>query len=302
MTARLTQRNMRCPGVLDQDLVQMVLVGERADRGGMPQEQFRALAYRPSVPDVVDDRPADVLEQRQLYLPACLGLHHRDPVAGPVEVGEPQPLDVDAAQPKPGDQQDDRVIAFAARVAPVDRMKNLPHVGRVPYRRDPGLPRRFRRRHRLQHGGLDQPVAVGEPQERPHGAQLLLHRLGLVASQRGHERVDHPRVQASQSAPRADEREEVAGHRDIGSHRRYGAASRLQQPRYQTIVEGLYPSRTSSASNPDTSSETATMTIDPPITKTRHHAEPRDQSPSEIMRSVRSSPPRPPAATARRYA
>ncbi len=49
MTARLTQRNMRCPGVLDQDLVQMVLVGERADRGGMPQEQFRALAYRPSV-------------------------------------------------------------------------------------------------------------------------------------------------------------------------------------------------------------------------------------------------------------
>jgi hypothetical protein len=35
---------------------------------------------------------------------------------------------------------------------------------------------------------------------------------------------------------------------------------------------------------------------------TRHHAEPRDQSPSGVMRSVRSSPPHLPAATARRYA
>src|SRR6478672_8956566 len=50
-----------------------------------------------------------------------------------------QPFDVDAAQPKPGDHQDDRVVAFPARVAPVDRVQDLGHVRRVPNRRDPGV-------------------------------------------------------------------------------------------------------------------------------------------------------------------
>ena len=47
---------------------------------------------------------------------AGLGLHHRQPVAGPVQIAEPEPFDVDAAQPEPGDQQNDGVISFAARV------------------------------------------------------------------------------------------------------------------------------------------------------------------------------------------
>jgi hypothetical protein len=167
VAAFLTQRHVSGPGVLDQDLVQVILVGERAYRGGVPQEHLRALASWTTVPNVVDDRPADVLEQRQLHPVAGLGLHHRQPVAGPVEIGEPQPFDVDAAQPEPGDQQDDRVISFAARVAPVDRLQDLGHVGRVPYRRDPRLLGRLRRRHRLQHHLLDQPVTGGEPQQRP---------------------------------------------------------------------------------------------------------------------------------------
>jgi hypothetical protein len=86
---------------------------------------------------------------------------------GPVEIGEPEPFDVDAAQPEPGDQQDDRVIAFAARVSAVDRLQDLGHVGRVPYRRNPGLPGRLRRRDRLQRGPVGQPIAGGEPQQRP---------------------------------------------------------------------------------------------------------------------------------------
>jgi hypothetical protein len=134
----------------------VILVGERADRGGVPEEHLRAVACRAAVPEVVDDRPADVLEQRQRHPTAGLGLHHRQPVAGPVEIGEPQPFDVDAAQPEPGDQQDDRVIAFAARVSAVDRVQDLGHVGRVPHRRDPGLPARLRRRHRRQHRAVDE--------------------------------------------------------------------------------------------------------------------------------------------------
>ena len=104
MAAFLTHRDVRGPGVLGQDLMQVILVGERADRGGVPEEHLRAVASWAAVPDVVDDRPADVLEQRQLDPVAGLGLHHRQPITGPVEIGEPEPFEVDAAQPEPGDQ------------------------------------------------------------------------------------------------------------------------------------------------------------------------------------------------------
>ena len=150
----------------------------------------------------------------------------RQPVARPVEVGELQPFDVDAAQPEPGDQQDDRVIPFPARVAPVDRVQDPGHVGRVPHRRDPGLPAGRHRRDRVQHGGVDQAVAGGEPQERPHRAQLLLDGLDLVSRQRGDERLDRPGVAASQPAAGASERDELPGHRPIGPHGRRGAVSR----------------------------------------------------------------------------
>jgi hypothetical protein len=59
--------------------------------------------------------------------------------APPASVRSPQPLDVDGPQPEPGDQHDDRVVALPARVAPVDRFQDPGDVGRVPYRRDPGL-------------------------------------------------------------------------------------------------------------------------------------------------------------------
>jgi hypothetical protein len=46
VAALLAHQDVSRPGVLDQDLVQVVLVGERADRGGMPQEHLRAVAGR----------------------------------------------------------------------------------------------------------------------------------------------------------------------------------------------------------------------------------------------------------------
>ena len=206
----------------------MILVGERAYRGGVPDEHLRAVASRTAGANVVDDRPADVFEQRQLHPVAGLGLHHRQPVAGPVQIAEPEPFDVDAAQPEPGDQQNDGVISFAARVAAVDRLQDLGHVSRVPHRRDPGLPARLRRRDRLQHSPVDQPVAAGEPQERPYGAQFVLYGLGLVAGQGSHERADDPGVQPGQAAPPAGEGEELTCHRRIRPHRRCGAVAGLQ--------------------------------------------------------------------------
>ena len=98
VAALLAHRDMRDPGMLDQDLMQMILLGERADRRSVPHEHLRALACRAAVLDVVDDRPADILEQRQLHPVAGLGLHYRQLVTRPVQIGEPEPFDVDAAQ------------------------------------------------------------------------------------------------------------------------------------------------------------------------------------------------------------
>ena len=46
VAAFLADRDMSRPGVLDQNLMQMVLVGERADRGGVAEEHLRAVADR----------------------------------------------------------------------------------------------------------------------------------------------------------------------------------------------------------------------------------------------------------------
>lgn len=40
-------------------------------------DSLRAVTWRAAVPNVVDDRPADILQQRQLHPAAGLGLHHR---------------------------------------------------------------------------------------------------------------------------------------------------------------------------------------------------------------------------------
>jgi len=64
VAAFLADRDVSHPGVLDHDLMQVVLVGERADRGEVPDEYLRAVADRPTMADVVDHRPSDLFEQR----------------------------------------------------------------------------------------------------------------------------------------------------------------------------------------------------------------------------------------------
>ncbi len=97
VAAFVADRDVSHPGVLDQDLMQMVLVGERADRGEVAQEHLRAVTNRSAMANVVDHCPADLFQQRQLHPVPGLGLYHEQPVARPVEVGELQPFDVDAA-------------------------------------------------------------------------------------------------------------------------------------------------------------------------------------------------------------
>ncbi len=92
MTAFPAHQDMSGPGVFDQDLMQMILAGERACRGGAPEEYPRAVTSWAAAPDAADDRPAGILEQRQLHPVAGLGLHHRQAIAGPAEITEPEPF------------------------------------------------------------------------------------------------------------------------------------------------------------------------------------------------------------------
>jgi hypothetical protein len=121
------------------------------------------------------------------------------------------PPDVHAAQPEPGDQQNDRVVPLPARVVPVDRLRDPGYLAGIPYRRDPGLPGRACRRDRPQAAGIDQAFGGREPQERPHRAQFLLDRLDLVSGQRRDERPDRGRVTGGQPAAGASERDELPG-------------------------------------------------------------------------------------------
>jgi len=92
-------------------------------------------------------------------------LREQQLVARPVEIGELQPLDVDPAQPEPGDQQDDRVIPFPARIVTVDRGQDRGDLTGIPDRRDPCLSRRAGRRYRVQTRLVDQ--ADGSSEQQP---------------------------------------------------------------------------------------------------------------------------------------
>ena len=53
MAALLADSHVSHRGVLDQDLMQVVLVGEQPDRGQVAQEHLRAVEARPGTADVV---------------------------------------------------------------------------------------------------------------------------------------------------------------------------------------------------------------------------------------------------------
>ena len=59
MTLFLPERHMRHPGVFDQDLIQMILIGKRPYRGCVPHEHLRAFRGGAAGANVLDHRPAD---------------------------------------------------------------------------------------------------------------------------------------------------------------------------------------------------------------------------------------------------
>jgi hypothetical protein len=72
------------------------------------------------MPQMLDDGLADVAGQRQLVAPVGLAVDDDQP-RPPVEIVEPQSRDFDRAQPQPGEQEQDRIVARAGFVLAVTR-------------------------------------------------------------------------------------------------------------------------------------------------------------------------------------
>ena len=119
----------------------------------MLDEHLRAGGFGAAVPDVVDDRPADVVQQRQAQPPARLVLDDRDRPRPPVQVAEFESTQIRDPQAEPGGHQDHRVVAFAGGGLPVDPGQQPPDLLRgprvrlglvthVPVRRQPVQPTR----------------------------------------------------------------------------------------------------------------------------------------------------------------
>ena len=90
----------------------------------------------------------------------------------PVDVLEVQPGDLAAAQPQPGQQQQDHVVAPADRCRAITAIKQQPRLpGRNPARQilPPARDRRHRRRQRCD----DYPLRVQKPQQRAQRTTVI---------------------------------------------------------------------------------------------------------------------------------
>jgi hypothetical protein len=103
---------------------------KRVERVTVLDEHLRAGRLRAAVPDVVDDRPADVVQQRQAQRPARLVLNDRDLLRPPVEVAQFEATQIRDPQAQPGGRQDHRVVAFprgGLAIDPGQRPADLVH-------------------------------------------------------------------------------------------------------------------------------------------------------------------------------
>jgi hypothetical protein len=166
-------------------------------RRALGQEHRPTEPTRPTVAQIVHQRLANIVRQRQHVLPGALPADH-DLRRPPVDIIELQPGDLASTQPQPGQQQHDRVVATTDRRRAIAAIQQPLHlVGSKPAREilRPASDRRHRRRQRLR----DQPQHMQEPQQSPKRGH---HRQGRPirppARLAQHEHVDLGARQAGQ--------------------------------------------------------------------------------------------------------
>ena len=101
-------------------LVKMVPIGKRKERGHMADKDTAAVNLRPPIFQVIDHCPAHIRDKRQFYGLSCLRLGKAEFFLRPVEVFKAQVFDVCAAQPQTARNQNDGIVTSAFRASPVD--------------------------------------------------------------------------------------------------------------------------------------------------------------------------------------
>jgi hypothetical protein len=212
-------------------------------------EHCHRIAARPARHQIGGDRLADLGGQRQPFEPAPLAAdRHLAPL--PVDVGQLQGGDLGAAQAKPRQHEQDRVVAAACHGAAVAAGQQPAYrrgIQATGQRRQP--PARHRR-HRRRQWHRHMPGHVQEPQQRPHRRHHRLRRLRVAAlAVAEQERGDLPRIQPGQRRiqRRGQMSEETAGLLAVAPHGRRRQAPLPGQPAAELCQQGHNRVRASSA-------------------------------------------------------
>ena len=200
---------------------------ERVERVTVLDEHLRAGRLGPAASDVVDDRPADVVEQRQAQRPARLVLDDRDLLRPPVEVAQFEATQIRDPQAQPGGRQDHRVVAFAGGGLAIDPGQHpadlvrgpqvrLGLVTDVPVWRQP-----IRQTTRCPARRGQEAQEVG--QARPHGRDGLASQSTLTQQEARH--VPHAERREIIDAHLDQVGQEPAGRPVLRDHGRLGVAA-----------------------------------------------------------------------------
>src|SRR5712692_1479701 len=152
---------------------------DRSHRRWRPEEHVTIHRFRPAVLEILDDRLADGLGQRERGRVPCLTLRHREPLTFPIDIVEGQSRHLTTPKAVGHQQQHDRVIPFATRGSAVDASENSSDLGPRDRPWDARQPIHLRPLHGVAEITADQPFAVHVAQEDPqHPAAIAYARLG----------------------------------------------------------------------------------------------------------------------------
>ena len=104
-------------------MVEAVSVPQFLVGGEVAQKHEGGITCWSTILEVLDDRPAYILQQRQAYPLRRLRLNELDVVGGPLEVLQFQVPYIARTQTQPSDKEHDRVVSLPARTTSVDGAK-----------------------------------------------------------------------------------------------------------------------------------------------------------------------------------
>ena len=157
-------------------LVKMVPIGKRKERGHMADKDTAAVNLRPPIFQVIDHCPAHIRDKRQFHGLPCFRLGKTEFFLRPVKVFKAQVFNVRAAQTQAARDQDDGIVTSAFRTPPINGPDQLLQFFMGPDRGDGSLLPGFYHGHFCCKVILHDTFLVQETEKGTQGTDMLLHR------------------------------------------------------------------------------------------------------------------------------